>query len=74
MNEMVDRVARAISIAMDETSQSYCEMVARAAIDAMREPTVKMAGAAFDTGIKLSLNDVEKIYGDMIDAALTNGE
>jgi hypothetical protein len=45
---------------------------ARAAIEAMREPTDDMRDAAFDTHFPMSLNQVQEVYRAMIDAALSS--
>lgn len=72
MNEMIDRVARALCEAegdRDELWDAYLEP-ARAAIEAMREPTKEMlfAGDLHCTyGCKCWSGD---IYPAMIDAAL----
>lgn len=47
MSEMIERVAKAIRVANsgEYTSQAQAEMMARAAIKAMREPTDAMRNA-----------------------------
>ena len=94
MSEMIERVARAIALAAldDETrsvvdpenwpvAESYCDM-ARAAIEAMREPTEAMIDAGVNAkrqnvdvyfdGATVPRKNVERvIYKDMIDAALS---
>ena len=94
MSEMIERVARAIALAAldDETrsvvdpenwpvAESYCDM-ARAAIEAMREPLLHMIEAGDDLIpvarctetyqiARGSKGHPEDIYRAMIDAALS---
>jgi hypothetical protein len=72
MSEMIDRVAFALFARTGGTADEWsrtnpdvCRSMARAAIEAMREPTDAMRHAAFDEG-SISLNG----YRAMIDAAL----
>lgn len=73
VNEMVERVAKAIWEAeclpvVDEDWQGWQQMVASAAIEAMREPTKEMI-MAFS-----SPNDAELYWRGMINAALGKSE
>lgn len=81
MSEMVERVAEAMKahdygdLPWAKLSADYREQLedyARAAIEAMREPTPQMIMAAFETGIPHETNvpDMERWYAAMIDAAL----
>lgn len=89
MNEMVERVARAIALADldDETAAivdldahmvhvgDHYEELARATIEAMREPTESMRIAAITTPLPAGAGDAplyEKIWRAMIDAALAD--
>lgn len=81
MSEMVERVARAIALAQLDNdtravvdpntwpvAESYCDM-ARAAIEAMREPTVQMCrDAAWDDW---GPDECRLCWRSMIDAALS---
>ena len=73
MSEMVERVARAIissasSYAGYEANSDYWDSLARAAIEAMREPTEAMVNAAPDLrGVDFYPTDV---WRAMIEAAL----
>lgn len=87
---MVERVARAIYEADDpwnvawpwpnlkdgHTAADGYRRVARAAIEAMRDPTKAMheAGECAPTGIGGSPPSVGNIYRTMIDAALAKGD
>ena len=90
MSEMVERVARAICLASDwgkahpehvDKTWPAWEPEARAAIEAMREPTIKMASqglkewqCATDTGdLDTDAHDMELIWKAMIQAALGDG-
>lgn len=46
MNEMMEKVAKAIFAEMEFPDASEAEVYARAAVEAMREPTASMLGAA----------------------------
>jgi hypothetical protein len=70
MSEMTERVAKAIFDAMDITDGldwTSAERYARAAIEAMREPTVDMIDAAASVDRYAEPGDE---WGAMIDAAL----
>jgi len=79
MSEMVDKVAKALSIAdgfhpeacssdEDDTPAWHLYVsMARAAIEAMREPTETMWEAVMDSPSRLRRSD----WRDMIDAALS---
>lgn len=86
---MVERVARAICRATDlgspddweedrQGNRTYnwevCIPSARAAIEAMREPTGKMVSAGVKHENWSDYGAVRSIYGAMIDAALEEGE
>lgn len=81
MSEMVGRVARAIE---DEGPVGCCTIspekamsLARAAIEAMREPTEAMIEAVEGISVGgpyLGPLDADDIYGQMIDAALSEVE
>lgn len=84
MNEMIERVARAICTAREQNGGppwEYWEYQpggkhvlnafrddARAAIAAMREPTTKMVEDAYYSALA---EDAKGVWRDMIDAALT---
>lgn len=87
MNEMVERVAQAIALwdgtewggflGSRECSRNRYRDMARAAIEAMRDPTLEMqAAVAFDHDIQCGLDDCnkhdipDKAWRIMIDAAL----
>lgn len=71
MSEMVERVARAIEAKVNE-GRDFCsaEDVARAAIEAMREPTEAMEEAALDVRPLMLPDSPREVWGAMIDAAL----
>jgi len=83
MVNMIEKVAKAIAVEQD-LSNDYAEVImddlkgmARAAIEAMREPTEGMTKAAIGYGIPLSgmyegseEDFVEDVYEAMIDKAL----
>lgn len=76
MSEMVERVAKAIRVANsgEYTSQAQAEMMARAAIKAMREPTDAMRNAFsddFTEWLHENIPDEMHLYKAMIDAALS---
>ncbi len=73
MSEMIERVEDAIMEAMnaDPKGGSFSR-AARAAIEAMREPTDAMVASVCGTG--LCPSGVADIYIDMIDAALSEVE
>lgn len=64
MSEMIERVAKALFVACQEIKPSAFDHMAKAAIEAMREPTEKMIWST-NIGPK-----AEFIYQSMIDAAL----
>lgn len=80
--EMVERVARAIAAAEarimlgndDPNVGADPRALARAAIEAMREPTMHMKQEAGDTVVvgccNLQLRDADEVWKVMIDAAL----
>jgi hypothetical protein len=77
MSEMVERVAKALNEISLEFQEETAELYARAAIEAMREPTpAMMKFGAEDCGTTdlASTEDFEFHYGEvwrsMIDAAL----
>ena len=80
MNEMIERVARAmdpvcfIDLVADIEGFQYRKLVAlqnaRVAIEAMREPTDEMVKAAFVT-LELLEGSQDDCWKSMIDAALT---
>lgn len=82
--DMVEKVARAICVAegfdpdSNETSErpywTTWEMHARAAIAAMREPNERMMDVYRRAFISEKRFDGAKVYGAMIDAALTSTE
>lgn len=63
MSEMVEKVARAICRASGEDPYAW-DSIARAAIEAMREPSEAMVAVCFSDG------DAGPIWRDMINAAL----
>jgi len=68
MSEMIERVAKAIYEAMDLSDGldgTAAKTYARAAIEAMREPTEAMLNASY-----LTSWDADEVWKDMIDAAL----
>lgn len=69
--EMVERVARAIHRKRHGDARGWRSVVpeARAAIQAMREPTNPMIDAAKDSGAALMVG-LTYVWRDMIDAAL----
>lgn len=85
MSTMVERVARAIYFRADDQGDkawNHCQSwhrdiareQARAAIEAMREPTDAMANAAWAKIGEDGDADVAVIYANMIDAALNEQE
>ena len=76
MSEMIERVAKAIhKVTHDDKwpTCNFCKDAARAAIEAMRQPTEAMIGAGRDATINndpLAYPDVEDTWPAMIDAAL----
>ena len=82
MGEMVERVARAIAEAheeewgrLDDLSRDVYRVEARAAIAAMREPTVAMDGAGYDASDLSWKQDPGavrhiEVWEAMIDAAI----
>ena len=90
MSEMIERVARAIlaqgsGFAWEDyakEARQHALKQARAAIEAMREPTEKMSGASPDEGVKfrttlfgqegtLEVRNPAAVWRAMIDAALS---
>lgn len=78
--DMVERVARAIEAAMNDSSPTgwagefQFPDLARAAIAAMREPTDAMWAAAWALAEPYEGIPFEEGYTAMIDAALTSSE
>jgi hypothetical protein len=76
MSEMIEKVARAIAVEIDGNDQYWrgFQSTSRAAIGAMRQPTVSMvqAGAKYDREIDLTFVGLEGIWRTMIDSALSN--
>ena len=87
MSELIERVAIAIAHAMEADMPKFTQLPwdrmsvpakaahcrrARAAIEAMRDPTeeMDMAGVNADSFRSLGLLKARRIWGDMIDAAL----
>ena len=70
MSEMIERVAEAIAAreALMYPSHFDAKALARAAIEAMREPTEEMVSASY--GPRWAENEIEDKWGRMIDAAL----
>lgn len=72
MTDMIERVARAISVAPFPSKASLRK--ARVAIEAMREPTDKMVQGAEDGMVytqDLTFGQISRfVWHDMIDAAL----
>lgn len=80
MNEMIERVAKAIETEL-EAAQAWGTAplqrdLARAAIEAMREPTQDMVRASGPDphGGGHTARDAEDIYTSMIDAAMGRGK
>jgi hypothetical protein len=69
MSEMVERVARAIDKAMQEQHDPTPGYLARAAIEAMREPTIDMLRVA-DVPVGGDYLSPKECWRGMIDAAL----
>lgn len=70
MTEMIERVAKAISGAPFPSKRSKDK--ARAAIEAMREPTEAMHAVLFRANV--SLTDTGAVWGLLIDAAIAEEE
>lgn len=75
MSEMVERVARAICKAQNQTDRKWQEFLpeATSAIEAMREPTYAMAEAGEDSekvGFAADSAPAELVWKVMVDAAL----
>lgn len=76
MSEMVERVARAVAefneFSWEHCAQSHWIDLARAAIEAMREPTEEMirVGVKYDH----ECAEADGIYRAMIDAALNGAK
>lgn len=76
MTKMIDKVAKAIFDEMDLSDSlalPEAERYARAAIEAMKDPTKTMVDAAYradDSGMPLSMG-YEEVWGHMITAALS---
>lgn len=72
--DMVERVAKAIrdtnANTVGLTFTELSEAMARAAIEAMREPTPEMMQAYVHAFVSKDRFEGEKVYGQMIDAAL----
>lgn len=88
MNEMVERVARAIYYAgwpepptmprnrweaLSDEERALCRRMARAAIAAMREPTEEMVDAAGSDLADCENDQIIAAFRAMIDAALIEG-
>lgn len=77
MSDMVERVARAICLKLSGPELDECENAARAAIEAMREPTRAMflAGRELahsgDEDELMDRDSVKERWRVMIDAALS---
>lgn len=86
MSEMVERVAEALDASLskgcyvdarddghDTTVDGACDLfeIARAAIEAMREPTLSMEDAAVPNGSWWDDSCAKVVWRNMIDAALT---
>lgn len=73
MTEMIERVAKAIQSALSEGTPGRdpdrMERIARAAIEAMRDPTEAMIDKGYDH-VDYGGTDIEAAWKDMIDAAL----
>ena len=74
LEDMVDRVAMAIFVATGGHPDGPDRNVARAAVEAMREPTEAMADLPILGGFHLDPSDAKDIWNYMIDAALTSSE
>lgn len=73
MSEMIERVARVIHTASEECfTIEACGLLARAAIEAMREPTIEMRMDGAVEMVKHS--NVGATFTSMIDAALKEKE
>jgi hypothetical protein len=75
MSEKLDQVAKAISEADDSWDGEDYRVLARAAIEAMREPTDRMvsegeSAASFGIGKPTSEDAIPRVWSEMIDAAL----
>ncbi len=77
MSEMVERVAQAIAKATNETWAGFSEshknmhrIRARAAIEAMREPTAEMIEEGRVGALEISTNAVVTTWRGMVDRAL----
>lgn len=72
---MIERVAAAMgSEYVREAGNQDFLNIARAAIEAMREPTPEMTRGRHAGGEAISDVEAECIWEDMIDAALSDGE
>jgi hypothetical protein len=78
MNEMIEKVARALSAAEDGNEENWRSFTpdARAAISAMREPTEAMANAgglainADEDVLAVTAQEARQAFTAMLDAAL----
>lgn len=76
MSEMVERVAEAVSKTIDGWQrgefEGFCDVIARAAIEAMREPTEAMVKeGGFQVSATMTERDIAKdVWAEMINAAL----
>lgn len=80
MSEMVKRVAEAIRKSEaywwnrpDEPEDDLAETLARAAIEAMREPTEAMDAAARTECRRMGVEPVTHIWDVMLDSAINDG-
>jgi hypothetical protein len=67
MSDMVKRVGRAIWLKLSGPELDECEEAARAAIEAMRDPTDKMV---LDGAMAAANENPHEVWEAMIDAAL----
>lgn len=74
MSEMVEKVATAIQEHTDATSWKACMNAARAAIEAMREPTEGMTSPEGTCSEWVNGAEAAALWRYMIDAALTEKE
>ena len=75
---MIEKVARAIyadcftdeHVDADEMSMEYCRSYARAALEAMKEPTPHM----IDAGYSPEYSSSQEVWESMLTAALNEGD
>ena len=70
MTDMIERVAKAINDTMLQHGDYKPDELARAAIEAIREPTEKMIDAGSKEQRNILSKPIEGIWTAMIDAAL----